>query len=156
MLGLKMKKFICYSLLSLLYCTSIFATETLEDQIQTLQNLCVQKIKGEIVQDSSFVIRWLERSENNNKYDHEAIIPLFRLATEKEDIPFFRLKKDNKEIYILGSQHTVPIYKCLTLKTVAELKRIALLQPIFYSEHESSNEEALRQLNDPANQIESK
>lgn len=74
-------------------------------------------------------------------------------SNQQEDPPFFRLKIGEQDIYILGSKHTIPMFKCLNLPTLYEIKRIAELNPILYTEHEITNELAIAALKDANNQL---
>jgi len=73
----------------------------------------------------------------------------------QEDPPFFLLKREKQELYILGSQHVVPIYRCLSQLSLTELERVATLKPVLYTEHEITNEAALVRLKSSENQIDS-
>lgn len=73
---------------------------------------------------------------------------------ERKDPPFFRLITDNeREIYILGSPHTVPLGKLLSDSTIKELIRISGEKTILYTEHDTTNEVTFKYLQDPENRI---
>ncbi len=72
----------------------------------------------------------------------------------RKDPAFFRLTtQDNREIYILGCPHHVPIQKLVNSAALAEIERISLLNAIFYSEHENTNRVALQLLKEEENLI---
>lgn len=144
-------------------------TPTSKHTLATLEAICVKNIKREIRKDPFFAFNEAERfkkklldetqkSKDTPRFKEEAIDEVLASCQlipgqQKEDPPFFLLKNGEKEIYILGSQHTIPVYRCLDFPTLTELRRISELKPIFYMEHESTNKQALTLLQQPENQV---
>lgn len=67
------------------------------------------------------------------------------VAIKRQDPPFFLLQENKgRPIYILGSQHYIPLDNLFSEKVIAELHRIADQKVILYTEHEVSNEKTLQ------------
>jgi len=157
-----MKKLLCFKAFVLLLNFPILATHPTDKEeenviVPTLTAMCLQSIDKGISTYPSFILDEAEKLKSNLKEESERsnsplriasnsideVLKTYFLLPKDKDAPFFRLEKDGKQIYVLGSQHTVPIYKCLALESVHELKRISELNPILYTEHEHTNRSAL-------------
>lgn len=138
--------------------------ESLSSGVPSLQALCIKEIDRQTKTNSIFVIN--ERDKLTEKlrsrgFQHEIIeekidnfVEFYHSSSEtQEDPPLFYLKNGNKDIYILGSPHTVPMFKCLALPSLLEIRRISILRPTLYVEHEITNERALPLLGDPKNHV---
>lgn len=72
---------------------------------------------------------------------------------ERDDPPFFCLDHPDRKIYVRGSFHTLPLRFCFVPPVFEEFERISASRPILYTEHESSNAQALELLKDPKNKL---
>lgn len=73
---------------------------------------------------------------------------------QRNDPAFFKfVTNDSREIYILGSLHTVPLRKMFDPATLIAIDSIANKRAILYTEHISTNEFNLAQFENPANLI---
>lgn len=136
-------------------------------KIKSPTTWCVQEIEKQLRKDPFIVLekkeillQTLTEKARELQFNHltpekiNEILSTYQLGcNQQEDPPFFRLKVGEKDIYILGSKHTIPMFKCLNLPTLFEIKKIASLKPILYIEHEITNEDAISALKIPSNQI---
>ncbi len=139
--------------------------ESLISTIPSLKSLCIKNIDKKSRENSFFIINEGERlkeklrglnpqEDSNTEEMIDEIVRSYHASHgAQEDPPFFHLKNGNKDIYILGSPHTVPMIECLSLPSLLEIRRISTLNPIFYIEHEITNQLAFPLLKDPNNQV---
>jgi hypothetical protein len=138
--------------------------ESLNSGVPPLRALCIQEIDRQTRTNSIFVINERDKLKEklrsrDSQYEIteeeiDKFVEFYYFSSEiSEDPPLFYLKNGNKDIYILGSPHTIPMFKCLALPSLSEIRRISTLRPTLYVEHEITNERAFPLLANPKNHI---